>query len=124
MPQDEIHRLGEARRLIFQNVAVGLPVEQVAATFKVSREEVLRDVAHVARKIREYRFQRRLPPVASDTMVEIRANRKFLLASLGNIGSNQLASSLILPRLTVQTLKTGSDVKEAMADTHSGNSAR
>lgn len=124
MSQDDISRLGETRRFIFQNVAVGLPIEQVAATFKVSREQVLKDVAHVARKIREYRFQRRLPPVASDTIVEIQANRKFLLASLGNIGPNQLASDLILPRLSIQTLKSGQDAKQAMAEAQALKPAR
>ena len=115
MNDEERKRLGETRRLIFQNVAVGLPVEKVAAAFKVSREQVLRDVSHVARKIREYRFQRRIPPVPSDTVTEIQMNRRFLLASLANIGPMQLGSDLILPNLGVQTIRTPQELKEAAA---------
>jgi hypothetical protein len=116
MTEEERKRLGETRRLIFQNVACGLPIEQVAATFEVSRERVLKDVIHVARKIREYRFQRRLPPVPSESIVEIQVHRRFLLASLANIGSRPLASDLIIPSLGVQTIKTVKDLKQASAE--------
>jgi hypothetical protein len=53
----ENESLGCDRRLIFENVANGVPIETIMATFLRSRLEVQKEVEFVARKITEYRFR-------------------------------------------------------------------
>lgn len=106
-------RLGEERRLIFQNVANGVPMDQVRATFKRSQTEIDRELRFVARKIREYRFRRYQPPVACDEVKDIRWNRVALLETLRKLGSDYLSSELLIPKIGVHEIETLSHMTEA-----------
>jgi hypothetical protein len=121
MTEEDRRRLGERRRMIFENVANGVNIDALKTTFRASPEEIQRETAFVARKITEYRFQRRLPPIQCSTLGEIRANRVILLASLSKIGPMTLSTELILPRLLVHDIRSASDFQEAR---HAVNSAR
>lgn len=100
----DLERLGEERRLIFENVANGVPTEQIMAAFHRSEADVMREVAFVAKKLREYRFKRHLPPLACETVREIRINRLALLETVGKLGPRYLSSSLELPTIYVGNL--------------------
>lgn len=60
---EERLRLGERRRLVFENFCNMVPKELIAETFEISVFEVERDIKFVARKIKEYRHKRCLQPV-------------------------------------------------------------
>jgi hypothetical protein len=55
-------RLGEERKLIFQNFCNLVPKEMLAADFGRSVAEIEREIAFVARKITEYRHRRSMQP--------------------------------------------------------------
>lgn len=123
MNDADLRAIGERRRLIFSNVANGVHDENIMAAFKVSREEVLREAAFVARKIREYRFRRGLPPIDCDTPTEIRFNRLALLETLSKIGNMSLSSSFIIPNVKIQKLDSMSVMDEAthrLRNSHNG----
>lgn len=101
---DDLERLGEQRRLIFVNLANGVPIEQVMAAFHRSEAEVLREMEFVGKKLREYRFKRHLPPLACETLRDIRFNRRALLECIVKLGPRYLSSSLELPHIFVETL--------------------
>lgn len=101
---DGLERLGEERRLIFENYANGVPIEQIMAAFRRSEDEVVREVEFVGKKLREYRFKRHLPPLACETLKDIRYNRRALLDNISKLGPRYLSSSLELPRIFVETL--------------------
>ncbi len=105
--------IGAERSLIFSNVANGVPMELLMATFERSETEIMAEIDFVARKIREYRFRRKIPPVSADTIPEIRFNRRTLLENLEKLGPKYLSSSLILPRITVQKIDHPAVAKEA-----------
>ena len=107
------HKRGEERRLIFQNIANGVPVEKVMAAFLRSEKEVWDEVEYVGRKIREYRFRRNLPPLEHQGAVAIRRNRVALLDTLSKLGREYLSGDFILPKITVQTLDSPGMIKEA-----------
>jgi hypothetical protein len=120
MDERERKRVGETRRLIFENIANGVPVDRVMETFALSNLEVQKEVAFVAGKIREYRFRRcadgsphGAPPLPCDTFAEIRQNRKALLETLAKLGPLYLSSDLILPRIQIQKLDHPEMVREA-----------
>lgn len=104
--------IGIERRLIFTNIANGVPEPQVMVTFKKSQLEVHQAVNFVCRKIREYRFRRRQPPVACDTVNDIMLNKRVLLLTLSKLGPKYLASELILPRIGVEKLDNMGAVME------------
>jgi len=104
MTEDERRRLGQIRRLAFQNLANGVPPEKVAANLRLSVTEVERAQAFVAKKITEHLVLRRQPPLPCANLQEIRWNRRALLAALSRIGDIDLSSQLILSRITVQAL--------------------
>lgn len=113
MTEAERKALGEERRCIFQNIANGVPMPEIMATFKRSEQEVLREVAFVAKKIGEYRFRRRMPPLLSRDLPEIRWNRKALLETLSHLGPVYLSSGLLIPQVKVQKLDHPSMAREA-----------
>jgi hypothetical protein len=95
---------GEERRLIFQNIANGVPLEKVMAAFSRSQKEIWDEVEFVGRKIREYRFRRHLPPVEHKGLRAMRFNRRVLLETLDKLGPEYLSSELLIPKITVQEL--------------------
>lgn len=109
----DLHKLGEERRLIFENVANDVPIEQIMVAFRRSREEIDREVAFVGRKLREYRFRRRLPPLDCETQRDIRWNRRALLENVAKLGPEYLSSELIIPRIGVQKIDSPAVMREA-----------
>ena len=109
----DLHKKGEERRLIFQNVANGVPVEKIMVAFLRSEKEVWDDVEFVGRKIREYRFRRHLPPLEHQGIRAIRLNRKALLETLSKLGAEYMISDLVLSKITVQQLDSPGTIKEA-----------
>lgn len=111
--------LGHSRRLIFTNYANGVDIEAMKAPFGRSAAEIEREIFFVGRKIKEYRFRRcadgspyAAPPVACDTLVDIRLNRLVLFDTLRKLGDGYLSSELLLPRIALQKV----DSVEAVRD--------
>ena len=122
---NEPHTLGSERRLIFENVANGVPIETIMATFRRSRLEVQQDVEFVAKKITEYRFRRLTdgptkkgapatarPLVPCSTYADIRLHRVNLLETLSKLGDRYLSSPLLLPKVTIQKVDSPDAVRE------------
>lgn len=117
---DSRESLGQTRRLIFQNYANGVDVEAMKAPFRRSAAEIEREIAFVAKKIKEYRFRRcaegsphAAAPVACDTLLDIRLNRLALLDTLRRLGDLYLSSELILPRIVLQKVDSPEALREA-----------
>lgn len=108
----DLERLGQERRLIFENVCNGVPIEKIMVAFHRSELEVTKEVAFVARKIREYRFRRRLPPLRCETMNELRWNRLALLETVSKLGPLYLSSELLIPRVHIENLDHAGTIKE------------
>lgn len=104
--------LGEHRRLIFENVVNGVPVEDIRAAFHCSELEVQQAVEFVAKKIKEYRFRRHQPPLPCDTDFERKWNRRALLENVRKLGPVSLSTELLLPSIGVQTVDETS-IREA-----------
>lgn len=117
MAEAELRSLGLERRLIFENVANGVPIDQVRAAFRRSEAEIARELAFVGRKIREARFRTRMPPLACDGVHEIRLNRLALLDTLRQLTDAFLSSELLLPNIGVQRITTPAEFREAAAQT-------
>ena len=106
-------RLGEERRLIFENVANGVPIQQVMSVFRRSEKQVMDEVKFVAKKIAEYRFRRHAPPLGCSTLNEISFNRRPLLETLRKLGDVYLSTELIIPNIHVGQLTDPHVVQEA-----------
>ena len=106
-------RLGQQRRLIFENAANGVPIERIMAAFRRSEAEVWRDIEYVGKKIREARFRTRMPPLDCLGIQAIRWNRKGLLETLRQLTDAYLASDLILPKIGVEKLTDEKVVRAA-----------
>lgn len=102
MTEEERRALGHRRRLVFQNMANGVPIEKIGADLRLSSTEVEQARTFVAKKITEYLVLRRQPPLPCANIKEIRWNRRALLGVLARIGDIDLSSQLILSRITVQ----------------------
>jgi len=112
--------LGRDRRHIFENYANGVDIEAMKETFRRSAAEIEREILFVARKIAEYRFRRcadgsqfAAPPVACDTLIEIRLNRLALFDTLRKLSDRHLASPLLLPRVNIQKVDHPASLAEA-----------
>lgn len=110
---DTIAQLGRERRLIFENLANGVPIERIMAAFRRSEAEVWKDVEFVGRKIREARFRTQMPPVETQGIKAIRFNRKVLLETLRQLTDQYLATDLILPKIGVQSIDSLQVMREA-----------
>lgn len=115
---DDRLKLGEERRLIFQNLANGVPMQSIMAVFRRSEAEVWKEVEFVGRKIREYRFRRRMPPVELQGIKAILFNRRQLLETLEKLGNDYLSSELIIPKITTEALDHPSIISEVNHRTH------
>lgn len=113
---DQRLKLGEDRRLIFQNLANGVPMEKIMAAFLRSEKEIWEEVEFVGRKIREYRFRRHLPPLECQGIKAIRFNRQALLKTVDMFGPEYLSSELILPKVHIESVDKAnmSDIKHRM----------
>lgn len=110
---DERQKRGQERRLIFSNVANGVPMEKIKAAFRRSEEEINRDVEFVGRKIREARFRTQKPPIECMGPKAIRFNRKVLLETLQQLTDEYLSSDLIYPKIDVEDLDGPEVIREA-----------
>jgi hypothetical protein len=64
------------RRLIFQNLANGVPPERVAQAFhRSSVKELMDDFRYVANKIKGYMFARTMPFIPFETPAEAKRHR-------------------------------------------------
>jgi len=104
MTEAERRALGQTRRLVFQNIANGVPPEQVREAMKLSDLEIDQALTFVRRKIAEHLVLRRQPPIDASDVKAMRFNRKPLLGVLARIGDLDLSSELLLARVTVQAL--------------------
>jgi len=104
MTEEERRALGQTRRLVFQNLANGVPAEQIGADMKLSQLEVDQARRFVARKIGEHLFLRRAAPIDCHDVRTIRYNRRPLLSVLRKIGNLDLSTDLLLTKLTVQAI--------------------
>jgi hypothetical protein len=112
-PQELGEALGQTRRLIFENVANGVPMPKIMAAFRRSEAEVWQEVEFVGRKIREARFRTQMPPVEHQGLAAIRFNRKVLLETLRQLTDAYLSSGLIIPKIGVQSLDSPAVIREA-----------
>ncbi len=103
MTEEERRALGMKRRLAFQNIANGLPVEQIMEALKLSELEVEQARRFVAKKITQHLVQRRQAPIECYDVKTIRWNRKLLLGVLARIGNLDLSTELIL-KIDVQDI--------------------
>lgn len=118
---DEVdEKLGEERRLIFENYANGVDIEQLKTPFKRSAAEIEAEIYFVAKKLREYRFRRMAEgskfaqgAVPCDTLIDIRIHRMALFDTLRKVGNRYLSSPLLLPKVQVQAMNHPSMVREA-----------
>jgi len=110
---DERRALGRARRLVFQNIANGVPIERIREDMRLSDIEIEQARGFVARKILENRTLRRQPPIPCLTQAEIRFHRRALLGTLSLIGDVDLSTDLILSKLLVQSIDHPSMLEEA-----------
>ena len=104
MTEAERRLLGQTRRLAFQNIANGVPMERVMEDMRLSQLEVEQALRFVARKITEHLVLRRQPPIDCGDLRAIRWNRKALLGALSCIGDIDLSTDLILGRILVQAM--------------------
>jgi hypothetical protein len=111
--------LASERRLIFENIANGVPVETLMTAFRRSRLEIQKEVEFVANKIREYRFRRLSAGsvharhmVPCGTYAEIRANRHSLLETLRKLGPESLSSPLLISRIETQKIDSDEAIEE------------
>jgi hypothetical protein len=104
MTEDERRALGQGRRLVFQNLANGVPEDRLREDLHLSQLELDQARRFVARKITEYLVLRRQAPVPCDDVRAIRWNRRQLLAVLARIGNLDLGTDLILAKVTIQAL--------------------
>lgn len=75
-------RRSDVRRLVFANLAKGVPVKHVMEAFKLSEKEVLDIFDFVSKKIRSYRFERAEPFAACDTINAAMKNAAIVLLTL------------------------------------------
>ena len=115
MTDEERRRLGQMRRMVFQNLANGVSPEKVSEALRLSALEVEQAQTFVSRKITEYLTLRRQPPLPCATLKEIRWNRRALLGVLAKIGDVDLSSQLILSKVLVQDLDHPSMIEGAKA---------
>ncbi len=104
MTEAERRALGQTRRLVFQNIANGVPAEQVREALRLSDLEIEQALGHVRRKIIEHLTLRRQAPILCSDVRAMRLNRKTLLGVLARIGDLDLSSPLLLARVTIQAL--------------------
>lgn len=122
MTATELAALGQERRLIFENVANSVPMDQVRSAFRRSQTEVERELRFVARKIREARFRTRMPPLACDDIRDIRWNRRALLETLRHLSDDYLSTELVLPNIGVQDIDSPGMLRDAARHVHARTS--
>ncbi len=104
MTDEERRAKGRVRRLVFQNIANGVPVDRIREDMRLSDLEIEQARTFVGRKITENRTLRRQPNIPCGTIAEIRYHRRELLGVLSLIGDLDLSTELILSKLLVQQI--------------------
>jgi len=96
MTEDERRALGQTRRLVFQNLANGVPAPQIREALKLSELEVDQARRFVAKRIAEFRFLKKQPPIPCDDVRSIRFNRKALLGVLARLDDLFLSTEILI----------------------------
>ena len=105
VPSETTRRiLGQTRRMVFQNIANGVPRDQIREALRLSDLEIEAAQAFVGKKITQYLIQRRQPPIPCLTERDIRWHRIALLALLARLGDVDLSTPLVLSKMLVQAL--------------------
>ena len=104
MTEEERRAKGRTRRLVFQNIANGVPLPQIRESLRVSDLEIAQAQAFVTRKINENRALRRQPMILCSDIRDIRNNRRALLGVLSLIGDLDLSTDLILSKMMIQQI--------------------
>lgn len=81
---------GERRRLVFTNLANGVPVHRIMEAFQLSERDVMADFEFVAQKWRSYRFERIMSPIPCDTIAQLQANKVEAIYALSRLNLNTL----------------------------------
>lgn len=115
MTEEERIRLGDDRRLIFENFCHGVSKPVIAETFKRSVSEVEREILFVARKCREHRHllsrkaarenRQLLVQIYGETDEDILRNRDAFCRTLALLGPITLSSDLLIPTLTTHRIE-------------------
>jgi hypothetical protein len=103
----EVEKTGERRRLVFSNIANGVPLTSVMAVFKMSELEVTNDLKFVLRKIMEYRYAMTVnggsktspfvaPIIPADSHADILVHGKSMLVTLTKLGNQTLGSDIFI----------------------------
>jgi hypothetical protein len=87
----------DERVLIYRNLLNGLPVWKVMEVFRKSEKDVMDTFRLVSRRVEEYVFQRRLPPVYCDCIAVAQKSKDMLLSLLPKLNLDKPAA---LGRLT------------------------
>lgn len=87
----------DVRRMVFSNLAKGVPVKHVMEHYKLSEKEVMDIFAFVAKKIRSYRFERAEPFANCDTIQAAMKNAAIVLLTLDklNLGTDPRYSKIV-----------------------------
>lgn len=80
---------GDRRRLVFANLANGVPVAQVMQAQKMSEKEVMDAFSFMSKKIVSYRFERGMPLYPCLTIADAQANRVEFLWTLQRINPDK-----------------------------------
>lgn len=75
----------QEKRLIFSNLANGVPLSHVMEAFQKSEKEVMDIFKFVARKIQSYRFERGMPWAQSDSINAAIKNNVLLQHTLARV---------------------------------------
>lgn len=121
MNDEDRRALGSTRRLVFQNLLNGVPVEQIRQSLHLSELEIEQAQAFVAQKITQHLILRHQAPIPCQTIEDMRWNRIDLLAVLSKIGDIDLSTALILRKMLIQPMDHPEMIEGAqrrMAEAH------
>lgn len=85
MTAEDRVKLATERKLVFANLANGVPVARVMAAFHLSEKDVMERFAFVWRKIKSYRFERGMPFASGETIRDAEKNAPLLLHTLERV---------------------------------------
>ena len=117
MSEEERRAMGRARRLVFVNLANGVPAEKIGVDLRLSALEIEQARAFVARKINEHLVLRRQPPIDCGDVRAMRWNRLALLVVLARMGDLDLSTTIHLmhkPDGTTREVSIGRLTMQAM----------
>lgn len=79
----------EESRLIFLNIANGVPIIKLMQDFQKSEKEIMEILAFVASKIKNYTFKRGMPFIKCEVIEDIKNNKMRLLSIIDMLDLNK-----------------------------------